>query len=61
MCTELEKWRLEERAEARAEGETEGKISVAKALLRKKISLDDIAEVTGLSLAKIEQLAVAER
>lgn len=61
MCAELEKWRLEERAEARAEGETEGKISVAKALLQKKMSITDIVEVTGLPLKQIEQLAGAER
>ena len=57
MCAELEKWRQEERAE----GREEGKISVAKALLQKKMSITDIVEVTGLPLKQIEQLAGAER
>ena len=60
MCTELEKWRLEERAEGRAEGREEEKVSVAKVLLRKKMSLEDIEEITGLSLVQIERLAGSE-
>ena len=60
MCTELEKWRLEERAEGRAEGREEEKVSIAKVLLRKKMSLKDIEEITGLSLVQIERLAGAE-
>lgn len=68
MCAELEKWRLEERAEGREEGRAEGraegrveeKVSVAKALLRKKMSLKDIEEITGLPLVQIKQLAGAE-
>ena len=56
MCAELEKWRLEERAE----GRKEEKVSVAKVLLRKKMPLKDIEEITGLSLVQIERLAGAE-
>lgn len=60
MSTELEKWILEERAEGRAEGREEEKVSAAKVLLRKKMSLKDIEEITGLSLVQIKQLAGSE-
>ena len=56
MCAELEKWRLEERAE----GRVEEKVSVAKVLLRKKMSLKDIEEITGLPLVQIKQLVGSE-
>ena len=39
-----------------AEGEAKGKAEIAKNLLKKKMSIQDIAEVTGLSPEEIENL-----
>ena len=39
-----------------AEGETKGKTEIAKNLLKRKMSIPDIAEVTGLSIEQIEKL-----
>ncbi len=61
MCAELEKWSQEERAEGLAEGlskgRTEGHIDIAKVLLRRRMPLKDIVEITGLSAAQVEQLS----
>jgi len=43
--------------EGKAEGKAEGKIETAKAMLAKKYSVEDIAEITGLSLEEIAKLA----
>jgi predicted transposase/invertase (TIGR01784 family) len=43
--------------EGKQEGLQEGKLEVARNLLRKKLSVDDVAEATGLSLDEVEQLA----
>ncbi len=42
---------------ARREGRNEGRIEVARNALRKKLPVETIAELTGLSVAEIEQLA----
>ena len=42
---------------AKEEGRAEGKIETAKAMLAKKYSVKDIAEITGLSLEEIAKLA----
>ena len=44
------------RAIGRAEGKNERNIEIAKNLLQKKMSIDDIADVTGLSPEEIEAL-----
>jgi predicted transposase/invertase (TIGR01784 family) len=55
-----EKARMDEMARmygARAEGEAKGKAEMAKILLSKNVSLEIIAESSGLSLREIEALA----
>ena len=47
---------IDGKAEGIAEGKTKGKIEIAKKLLRKKMSIQDIVEVTGLSIEEIEKL-----
>ncbi|WP_194174958.1 hypothetical protein [Desulfofundulus thermobenzoicus] len=52
-----QEWVKEERAEAEARGRAEGeaigkakgKVEVARAALRKGLSVEDVAEITGLS------------
>ena len=50
------KGHAEGRAEGHAEGRAEERLVVAKALLRKHMSVEDIAEVTGLSVKEITQM-----
>ncbi len=65
MCAELEKWSKEERAEGlakelakgRTEGRFEEKFAIAKVLLRKRMPVEEIAEVTGLSVKEIGNLS----
>ena len=47
---------IDGKAEGRAEGKNERNIEIAKKLLRKKMSIQDIVEVTGLSIEEIEKL-----
>ena len=42
--------------DGKAEGKAEGKTEIARNLLKKKMSIQDIAEVTGLSIEEIEKL-----
>jgi predicted transposase/invertase (TIGR01784 family) len=51
--------RREGRQEGLQEGRQEEKKEVAKNLLRKKLSFDDIADATGLSLEEVKRLADA--
>ncbi|QUI60447.1 Rpn family recombination-promoting nuclease/putative transposase [Wolbachia endosymbiont of Spodoptera picta] len=51
-----EKGRAEGKEEGIAEGEKQAKIAVAKNSLKAGVSIDVIAEITGLSLDKIKQL-----
>lgn len=53
MCAELEKWRLEERAEGRAEG----KIETALVMLKDHLPMEMIARYTDLSMDTIAHLA----
>lgn len=41
---------------ARAEGKEEGKVEMAHAMLQKGLTLDIIAEITGLSIEAIKKL-----
>ena len=41
----------------RTEGKTEGKKEDARKMLAKKYSLDDISEITGLSIEEIRKLS----
>ncbi len=57
----LDKGRMEGRVEGRMEGRVEGRVeekrSTAKKMLLKGISIDDIAEVTGLPIEEIRKYA----
>jgi predicted transposase/invertase (TIGR01784 family) len=48
--------KVEGRAEGRAEGKAEGKAEIAKKLLDKMMSFEEIEEITGLTREEIEQL-----
>ncbi len=48
----LKEWR----EEGRREGKQEAKITIAKELLQIGLSLEQIAEITGLSIEQIQQL-----
>ena len=41
----------------RAEGRMAEKIEIARSALRKKLSIEDVADITGLSREEVEQLA----
>lgn len=49
---------MEARAEGKAEGKAESRLEMAKKMLSIQIPFDQIAAVTGLSHAEIEQLAI---
>lgn len=49
MITNIERTLDEMQRAARIEGKDEGKVEVAKAALRKGFSVEDVAEITGLS------------
>jgi predicted transposase/invertase (TIGR01784 family) len=48
----FQEWVKEERAEAKAEG----KVEVARTALKKGFSVDDVAEITGLSREAVLEL-----
>ena len=54
---DIETGREEGREEGRREGRSEAIIETAENMLNKKYPLEDIAEITGLSLEKIQELA----
>ena len=54
---DLDSWLSDARYEGRQEGRQEGIFAVARNLLRKKMSYDDIVDATGLSIAEIKRLA----
>jgi predicted transposase/invertase (TIGR01784 family) len=56
MNTSREAGFIEGRSEGRTEGSNERAITVARSALRKNFSVDDIADITGLSPAEIEAL-----
>lgn len=65
MCVAIvgirEDGKIEGRAEGRAEGKTEGKIETAKKMIALgKLTFEEIAECTDLSIEKIKELAVAK-
>lgn len=58
MCKLLEEMRNEAAAEAKAEGNYEKAVSTAlKMLARGRDSMEEIAELTGLSLEEVQDLA----
>ena len=63
MMVNLHEWELTERAkkqgweEGKIEGAEQTKIETAKKLIQKNIPLEIIAECSGLSLEKIQELA----
>jgi predicted transposase/invertase (TIGR01784 family) len=56
MNTSREAGFIEGRNKGHSEGHSEGRIEVARNALRKNFSIDDIADITGLSRAEIEAL-----
>jgi predicted transposase/invertase (TIGR01784 family) len=54
----LEQGIAQGRAEGRTEGRIEGKIETAKKLLKRKLSIDEIAEDTGLPREEIAKLCI---
>ncbi|MDR1241653.1 MAG: hypothetical protein LBM00_02555 [Deltaproteobacteria bacterium] len=54
---DLDSYLGDARYEGRQEGLQEGKLEVARNLLREKMSPDTVAKVTGLSLDEIKRLA----
>ena len=58
MCDILNEMKIEAKNEGILEGKIEGKIEVAQELIKNgKLSLEDIAESTGLSIERIRELA----
>jgi predicted transposase/invertase (TIGR01784 family) len=55
-----EKGSVEGRIEGKAEGRTESRIEIAKTLLSRHMSIDDIVAITRLSREQVEQLSVDE-
>ena len=57
-----DKWKIAAMTErsalkdARIEGKIEGKIEIAKNLLRKGMSIEEVSDVTGLSIQKIKEV-----
>ena len=54
---DLDSWLDDARYEGRLEGEQKGRLEVARKLLRKKMSFDDIVDATDLPLEEVKQLA----
>ena len=48
--------KAEGKAEGEAKGKAEGKMEVAKRLLAKGMKIEDVADVTGLSIKEIKEL-----
>lgn len=48
--------REEGRAEGRAEGRTEGRVEVAKRMLERGMSVEDVRDLTGMSEVEIREL-----
>lgn len=58
MCRPLEEMRNETAEKAKAEGKAEERVSTAlKMLARGHDSIEEIAEMTGLSLEEVQKLA----
>jgi predicted transposase/invertase (TIGR01784 family) len=49
------------RQEGRQEGRQEEKVTIALNMLQRSIAPDVVAEVTGLTIAQIQQLAIADQ
>ena len=56
----IEKGRVEGLTKGRAEGERNAKMATAKRLLARKMSLEDIADISGLSISEVKKLAEDE-
>ena len=54
---DLDSWLGDARHEGRQEGLKEGQLKIARNLLRKKMSHDNIVDATGLSFEDVKQLA----
>ena len=54
----LDKGRTEGKAEGKVEGKIEAMQEIAKKLLRQKLEMRKIAEITGLSIKEIEKLKI---
>jgi len=54
---DLDSWLGDARFEGRQEGRQEEKLGIAHNLLQKKMSYEDIADATGLSLEEVKKLA----
>ena len=52
------KGRIEGKAEGREEGKADEKISIAKKMLEKKMSMEDISELTGLTEEEIKKIEI---
>jgi predicted transposase/invertase (TIGR01784 family) len=48
--------KIEGRVEGKIEGKVEGKVEVARAALKKGLSMDDVVEITGLSMETVLEL-----
>lgn len=56
MLKERMEGEIEGRAKGRTEGKTEGKLEVAKRLMLKGMSIEEIADITGLSLELVKKV-----
>jgi predicted transposase/invertase (TIGR01784 family) len=56
---DMEAYRETGRREGLREGEQKGKLEVARNLLRKKLSADDISDATGLSIEEVKKLTAS--
>ena len=48
--------KLEDEARGEARGKSEGKVEIAKKLLDKNNSIEDVSDITGLSISAIDKL-----
>ena len=61
MCKAMEDMRNEARAEGRAVGSKENAISVARKMLRtEKFSYEEIADLSGLTVDEVKELATKQ-
>ena len=57
--TQIEQWLREEgKIEGKIEGKLEGQLEAARNALKKGLSLDDVAEITGLPKETVQKLMV---
>ncbi len=57
MCEAIRQMRESSKAEGKAEGRAEGRAEVIRNMLGKKLPLEEIADLTGISLEVVTEIA----